>query len=452
MTSLDDLRTASTGPVLTPSDAGYADELAGFNLSTAITPEIVVGAADTDDVIAAVRYATEHGLQVRLQATGHGTSDSAGGLLITTRRLDGISVDATTGVATIGAGVRAGALAAAAGEHGLAVIAGAASTVGVVGLLLGGGIGPLVRSHGFGSDHVRAFTVVTATGEVVRASADDEPELFWALRGGKGGLGAVVGAQLQLVALPEIYAGAIVYDTEHIETVLREWVRFTAHAPDEASTSVMIMRVPPIEEVPEPLRGRTVISLRFAFPGEAAEGERLAAPFRALAPALLDTVGVMPSSQTARIHNDPENPTPSWVRGRLLSRIDQDLASALLAEVGPGVDVPLVGAELRHLGGRLGDDVPEGSAAGGRDGAAMLGLIGAPDPRLFDAVLPGVLARLDAALRPWLSGANLVNYIEGAPSAEDYASAWPAATRERLAAVRDRYDPHGVFAYAPAAD
>jgi len=448
MTDISELRSALSVPVLGPSDPGFSAEVSGTNLAVINTPDAAVGVANAADVAEAVRYAAATGLPVRVQATGHGAhAPITDGLLITTRRLDDLSIDAEARTATVGAGVAWGAVIDAAAEHGLAPIAGSSRQVGVVGYLLGGGLGPLARSHGFSSDYALSFTVVTGLGDTIEASASENPELFWALRGGKYGLGVVTRVRIGLVEVPSLYAGSLLVDERHIETVLRGWIDFTAGAPEAVTTSVVLLRFPDIEAVPEAMRGRSFLGLRFAYPGDLAEGERLAAPLRALAPAVTDALGALPLAQVGLIHNDPEGAAPSWSNGTLLAGVDQDFATALLGVVGPAVErSPFIAVELRHLGGATTRDVPEGSAVGGRSGAFALSLIGAPDPGLFTEVLPGAASGVYAALRPWINAETTINFanhsLAGTP-------AWSPQTAARLAGVRAQYDPRGVFGVAP---
>lgn len=436
-----------TGPLLLPDDPGYAPEIAPFNMAVSHTPDLVVGAESTADVTEAVRFAGEHGLGVTVQATGHTESAITSGLLVSTRRLDRVEVDPETRTATIGAGVRWESVVAAAAKHGLAPVAGASGVVGVVGYLLGGGIGPLTRSHGFSSDYLLEAEVVTGTGESVRASAAEHPDLLWALRGGKAGLGIVTEVRIRLIELTKLFAGSMMFAEEDIETALRAWVDWTAGADQRLTTSVSIVRYPPLDVVPEPLRGRRLLSLRFAFAGSAKEGERLAAPLRDAAPVYIDGLGEMPSTDMARIHNDPTEPAPDWVDGLLLDRVDQDLASALLERFGADTDSPFISAEVRHYGGEaMRHDVEGGSAVGGRGANFTMGVVGA-DPALFESVIPAAFAELAEALAPWTSKEMNVNFMGKPGSAERYSSAWGAETRTRLDAVRARYDPDGVFSF-----
>lgn len=447
-----DLRARLSGAVLSPGDEGFASLTSGFNLATRYAPDAAVEVTNEADVVEAVRFAARHRLPVRVLATGHGPAEPVtDGLLLVTKRLDHLDIDPATRIATVGAGLKWEAVQAAAAPLGLTAITGSSPDVGAVGLTLGGGLGPLARSHGFTSDYARSFRVVTREGEAVTASAEENPDLFWALRGGKGGLGVVTELRIELVPLATIYAGALIFDTPHIEAVLRGWIDWTATAPENVTTSAAIIRYPDVDFVPEPIRGHHAIALRFAYPGAASEGERLAAPLRALAPALLDGVGELPTSRMGAIHSDPTTPLPAWDRGLLLSGADQDLVTAVLAHVGAGTQTPLMITELRHLGGKTATDVPEGSAVGGRAGGFSFYTIGVPDPSLFETVIPAAAGRLLDAIAPWTSSETNVNFAGRFDSREHFARAWPPAVFERLESVRRAYDPLGLFTYGPAA-
>ncbi|MEO7122286.1 MAG: FAD-binding protein, partial [Lacisediminihabitans sp.] len=399
----------------------------------------------------AVRFAREHHLKVHVQSTGHGaTTPSTDGMLVVTSDLTELSVDPETRIATIGAGVRWAAVVEAGAPHGLAPISGSSGGVGVVGLVTGGGLGPLSRSHGFASDYVRGFTVVTGLGELVEATAEVNSDLFWALRGGKGGLGIVTQVRIELAAISELYAGALFFEEQHIEQAFRVWVDWTKDAASDVTTSAALFRVPPFDFIPEPLRGRTLLTLRFAYPGDAAVGEQLAAPLRAAAPVYLDQLGVLPVDKVALIHNDPTDPAPGWDRGALLTDIDQDFATALLAQAGAGAQLPMLLTEVRHLGDKTRTDVPGGSAVGGREGSFAFTVIGAPDASLFETVLPAAADRVFAAIAPWIAPQLNINFAGRLRSAEHFASAWPAETFARLATVRKKYDPDVVFPYGLA--
>jgi hypothetical protein len=445
MTLASELSALVAGTVLEPGKPGYDEEVAGFNAAVVHRPEVVVGACSTADVVQAVRFARAHGWRLAVHSTGHGAHlPVEGGLLVTTRRIDAVQIDAAGREATASAGARWAAVVASAAPHGLAPIAGSSPSVGVVGFLLGGGIGPLARSHGFGSDYLVGATMVTGTGDVVRASADENADVLWALRGGKPRLGVVIDVRLRLVELPTLYAGSLFFEESHIERALRAWIAWTAEAHSQVTTSVAIVRFPALDTVPQALRGRRLLTLRFAYPGDATEGARLAAPLRAIAPVYLDMLGALPIADVARIFNDPSGPLPAWVSGGMLARLDQDFASALLRHVGAGTDDPFLAAEVRHLGEATAREAPGGSAVGGRGALFTLGLIGT-NPTDFATALPDAEARLVTDLTPWLSPEANGNFAPHPDVRRVPAASVPAAVRAKLADLSRRYDPDGLF-------
>jgi hypothetical protein len=444
---IDELRARCTGPVLTRGDDGFAEEVFAWNTATTHSPDVVVGAANAQDVVEAVRYAFRDRVPVAVQATGHGAARPVDeGVLVSTRRLDTVRIDPATYIATIGAGVAWGAVVSAAAELGLAPITGSSAGVGVVGYLAGGGLGPLARSHGFSSDWVRSYQVVTGEGELVTASGEQNPDLFWALRGGKTGFGIVTQVQVELAELASLYGGNLTYATADIETVLRDWVDYAASAPDGVTTSVAIVRMPDLPVLPEPLRGQTLLTLRFAYPGSEADGAALAQRFRDVAPVLVDRLGQIPASAIASVHDDPTDPSPSWVTGAMLSDLDQDFATAVLTAVGPGVDTPLMVVELRHVGGAAATDVPGGSAVSGRAATHTIGVVALLHPGLEVAVAEAAARRLLDDIVPWRSPQGNPNFANTLASASEAAMGWPEGVFERLQAVRARYVPAGLFA------
>jgi FAD/FMN-containing dehydrogenase len=430
--------------VLEPGDAPFADAIAPHNRAVVHTPDLVVVARTEADVIEAIRLAHEHGMTLAVQNTGHGAAPVSGGILLLLDGLDSIAIDPASRTATIGGGAAWAPVIAAAGEHGLFPITGSSGTVGVVGYLLGGGLGPLSRSHGFSSDYIEGARVVTGTGEVVDVTAETDPDLLWALRGGKYRLGVVTEIRIRLVDLATLYGGALFFQEHHIAEALHAWADWLPTAPDDVTTSAAILRYPDLEFIPAPFRGQRLLTIRFAYPGGAQHGEELAAPLRAFAPVYLDALGELPATEVGRIHNDPPDPGPSAVRGWMLDRLDHGTVDALLAEVGPGTDAPILATELRHLGAATTRDIPGGSALSGRRAAFTVGT-DAVNPATFAVEVPAAVARLRAALLPWTSAENTPNFIGIPDSAEHAASAWSAEARERLASIRTRLDPAGIL-------
>jgi hypothetical protein len=444
------LRELGVATVLTPADQAYDAALQGFNPRRVHHPDLVVMARAARDVAAAVRVAAHHDLHVTVFGLGHGIQrDVAGGVVVTTTGLAAVEVDAEARTARVGAGARWQDVLDAATPHGLAPLAGSSPLVGVIGYLLGGGIGPVARTYGFAADHVRSFQVVTGTGDTVTASPEENPELFWALRGGKHGLGIVTEAVIDLFPLRTLFAGGLFFDGSSARSVLSAFAGWSAALPDEATASLAILRMPPLPEIPEPLRGRTVLHLRLAVvTGEAAVAERIIAPMREAGPRIIDTFAEIPYSAIASVHNDPTEPMPVVEGGALLTDFDQDAVDALLAVAGPDVPVPLVMVELRRLGGALGREPQRANAVPGRDARYGLFMIGAPVPELFP-VLPGIIQGVLGALAPWRSPRSLPNFLGGANTASDYRDTWAPEVRERLAAVRTAVDPRNVFDFDP---
>ncbi|MDR6611706.1 FAD-binding oxidoreductase [Leifsonia sp. 1010] len=444
------LRDAVTGTVYVRGDDGLAAEVACFNPAIRHDPDIVVAVASDDDVVEAIRFAREAGVPVRVQATGHGAeAPIVGGMIVSTRGLDGLSIDAASRRARIGAGLRWAPVIVAAAEHGLAPVTGSSTGVGAVGYTLGGGVGPLARRYGFTSDWVRGFRVVTADGELVTADRETNPDLFWALRGGKGGLAVVTEMTLELVELRSLYGGSVFFEGGAIEPALRAWVDWSAELPDEATTSVVLLNVPDVEGPPPFLRGRTLLSVRFAYPGDPAEGEQLFAPIRAAAPVSLDFVAEMPTTAVASIHSDPEEGGPTWIRGFMLDSFDQDSADVILELAGPGSGSPFVAAEIRQLGGATARDLEDGSSVGGRDSGFTLSLI-AGDPSTFAEAAPARARAIAEALHDTVSAITNVNFAGDLSDRAAFERVWPPAISERLQAVRRQWDPDRVFAFGPA--
>ncbi|MBX3116698.1 MAG: FAD-binding oxidoreductase [Cryobacterium sp.] len=450
---IQELESKLTGSLLRPGDSNFPSAVMGFNLASSYSPELALVAGGEADVAEAVKFAAKHKLPIRILGTGHGpTVHISDGMLIVTRNLNRLSINPETGVATIGAGLKWEAVQAAAAPMGLTAITGSSPDVGAIGLTLGGGLGPLGRSHGATSDYVKSLRVVTGDGELRTASAEENPDLFWALRGGKGGFGVVTEMEIQLAELPVIYAGALIFGTDQIEPVLRGWIDWTGSAPEDVTTSVAVMRLPDLEQLPEPMRGLHGLAVRFAYPGDAETGEALAKPLRDLGTAMADMIGELPTSMMGLIHNDPTDPMPANDIGRLLSGVDQDLATALLSQVGAGTTSPLVITEIRQLGGRLDVDVPEGSSYGGRGAKFSLYSVGAPDPRLAESVIPQALGSLLSAVEPWISNQNTVNFAGKFESWDHFRSAWPPEIFDRLQKLRGKFDPQGLFTYGPTPD
>ncbi|BDZ45438.1 hypothetical protein [Naasia aerilata] len=254
---------------------------------------------------------------------------------------------------------------------------------------------------------------------------------------------------LELVPLTHVYGGGLFFDTAHIEEAMRAWVDWVHTVPDTVTSSVALVRFPPIDEVPEALRGKFVLHLRFAFVGADEEGERLLAPMREAAPTFLDLVGEMPTSAIGSIHNDADQPGPAWDRGMQLEDIDQEFVTEFLARAGAGTDVPFIAIEIRHIGGAASAEQHGGTAIGGRQAPFTLVMIGVPVPELFAEAMPQKSDYIVAGILPWIASETNINFLGHVASTQQFASAWPSDAFDRLANTRTTWDPDRMFAYGP---
>jgi FAD/FMN-containing dehydrogenase len=427
-----------TGPVFRPGDSGFDEELAGYQAAHPHRPDLVVGARSADDVRAAVRHAADHGLPVAVETSGHGRAlPLAGGVLISTRRMDGVHVDPATRTARVAAGTPWARVVDAAAEHGLAAPSGSAPGVGAVGYTLGGGIGVLARQLGWASDRVRSVEIVTADGRLRHVTPESEPELFRLLRGAGTGLGVVTAMEIELAPITRIVGGALQVDGPHVPALLGAYREWTADLPGTLTSSVSMLTYPDLPVLPEHLRGRYVAQVQIAFTGSLAEGQRLVAPLREAVPLLADTLGELPVREAAEIFSEPAEPHPYTGTNALLRELDPAVLHAAFDVTGPDAPVMCV-VGLRHLGGALARPPAVPDAVAHRDASYLLGVLSLVD----GTGVPGRLHReLMSAVSPWTLG-RTSNFRFG----EQAAQAWPIDVPGRAELVAE-LDPKGLFAH-----
>jgi FAD/FMN-containing dehydrogenase len=434
-----------TGPVFRPGDEGYDAERAGFNLALEHRPELIVGATGAEDVIAAVSYAAQRGLAVGVLTTGHGQAVSADGqVLINLSRLTGVEVDPAARTARVKGGTRWQDVLPRTVPHGLAPLNGASPNVGVAGYTLGGGIGPLGRAYGFAADRVRRIDLVTADGQRRQVTADSDPELFWAVRGGKGNFGVVVELEFELVPVTRLYGGGLFFPAEAAADVWHAYARWAPTLPDELSTSVLMLTVPPIPQVPEVFRGRHITNVRLAYTGSVEEGERLVQPLREIAAPLLDTLGELPYGQVATIYNDPTDPVAAYDSNAALRTLDAGTVDTILSVAGPETGSPLI-VEARQMGGAYARPPAVPSAVSGRDAAYALFATCPVEPGQ-EAAVRQLHEQVQDKLRRWSDGATIYNFggaLDGDP--ERVKLAFPPEVYARLAKAKATYDPANLF-------
>jgi FAD/FMN-containing dehydrogenase len=448
---LEGLRAGLKGAAYVPGDKGYDEARAAWNLNAHQHPALVVVAEGAADVLAAVRLAREQGLGVGVMATGHGVAAPAdGGVLINTSRMKGVHVDPETRTARVEAGVKWADLAPEAAAHGLAGLQGSSSDVGIVGYTMGGGFGWLGRKHGFAADSVKEADVVTADGELIKVSAHENADLFWGLKGGGGNFGIVASLEFVLYPITHVYGGDLFYPAQRAAEVLELYGRWSAGLPDEVTSGVAFMNLPPFEEIPEPLRGNSLIAVRACYTGEDLEekGEELLRPWREFGEPVMDTFGVMPYAAMDAISMDPVNPMGAYGHVEMLRDLSPETCETLVKLAGADSNSPLAMLELRQLGGALSRPPADLNPMGRSDSRfIMYGLGATPTPEVAQAV-QAYLAYVAEAVSLHVSGATYVNFmdLDGA-SAERVRAAYSPDDWQRLVTLKDRYDPTNLFRF-----
>jgi FAD/FMN-containing dehydrogenase len=436
------LREALAGAVVLPGDAGWDAARQAWNLAADQRPALVALPESAADVQTLVDFARGRGLRVAMQGTGHnavpmGPLDDT--LLIKTERMRRVEIDERNCIARVEAGALWIDVTAPASEAGLAPLAGSSPDVGVVGYTLGGGLSWLGRKYGLAANRLLSADVVTAGGRLVRASRHENPDLFWALRGGGGNFGAVVAIEFELIPMRSVYAGMMLFPWERAREVLQAWREWTAGAPESVTTSARIMQFPPMEELPPFLRGRGVVLIDGAIVEETERAAELLAPLRALGPEM-DTFEDIPPVGLSRIHMDPEQPMPGISDSMMLDRLDAETVDRLVDATGPGSGSPLLMVELRHLGGALGRYA--GGALSRFEGEYLYFAAGIPMDPAVVAALEAHFAIVGSALAPASSGRQYLNFAE---RPHDPVAFYGEETYARLREVKAEVDPLEVF-------
>jgi hypothetical protein len=427
-----------------PGDDGWDAARLAWNLAVDQRPAAVAFPETPEDVVAVVDYARTRGLRVAPQGTGHNAAAIRSlerTVLVKTSRMRQVVVDPSARTAWVGAGALWADVATAANEYGLAALSGSSPDVGAVGYTLGGGVSWLVRTHGLSCNNVRSIDVVTADGRLVRASHDVEPELFWALRGGGGSFGIVTGMELELFPITEVFAGAMFWPMEQATEVMHTWRKLTLGFPEAMTSVARVLQLPPIPDVPEPLRGRAFTVVEAIFLGDAEEGSRLLDPLRALQPEI-DTLAMIPPVELLRLHMDPEQPVPAIGDGRLFRTFPSEAIDALLAVAGPGTDSPLLTLEVRHIGGAARRPAAGHGALAVLDGDYMSFGAGIPMTPELGVAIQARIDALDHVLAPWSADTTYLNVVE---HPADSSSFYPPETYARLRAAKRTYDPDELF-------
>jgi FAD/FMN-containing dehydrogenase len=439
------------GDLITPDDQSYDDARAIWNGAVDRRPRLIARCLGTADVAAAVRFARDRDLEIAVRGGGHnvaGTAVCDGGVVIDLSAMRAVAVDPVERTALVQGGSLWGDVDHETQVHGMATTGGIIGHTGVGGLTLGGGIGWLMRKHGLAVDNLVQAEVVTAEGEIVRASADDHPDLFWALRGGGGNYGVVTSFRFALHPVgPTVMAGPVFWAAEDTAEVLRFYRDFAAAAPDELGNVVRLGTVPPLPVVDDELHFRPAIAVASCYAGPLEAGERAVRALRQFGAPLVDLVGPKPYADHQGGLDDtvPHGWHYYWKATDLTGL--SDAVIDVVAEHAYAATSPRSYSAMFHLGGAVARTPRGATAYPGRDVEHNIVIDGAWLPEEDDTVGAAETAWARAfldALEPHRTGVY-VNFLDADDGAGRVREAYGDANYRRLVEVKAKYDPENVF-------
>ena len=444
---VDALKNAVTGDLLCPGDAGFDSARAVWNGRFDRKPELVIRCACTDDIAAAVNFAREQDLVISVKGGGHdyaGNTVGEGGLLIDLGPMRTVSVDAQARTAAAEAGATWSDVDAATQPHGLATTGGTVSTVGIAGFTLGGGQGWLTRKYGLAADNLLSAEVVTASGAVVRASSDENPDLYWGLRGGGGNFGIVSRFVYRLHEFgPDIVAGQVIYPLKRARELLRWYRDHMKTGPDEVTAFPFLLRIPALPDFPVEMQGKVVLDFVVAYAGPVEEAETHLAPFRTQGGALMDTVGVVPYRAMQKAFDDGMAKGNRWYSRCLhLDEISDEFIDTLLDNLEPFPGA-FTAVYLGAQGGAVSRVAADATAYPHRRNSDALHIFPGWADSAEDAAVMAWARDLYDKLRPFAEGGVYVNML--AEDEGDRISQAYGGNFERLAALKKKWDPRNLF-------
>ncbi|HWU76802.1 MAG TPA: FAD-binding oxidoreductase [Rhodanobacter sp.] len=441
------LADAMRGSLLLPGHPDYEERRRVWNGAIDRRPLAIARCADAEDVSIAVKFAASEHLPLTIRGGGHNVAGLAvrdGALMLDLAALSRVEVDAQARVVRVEGGALWRDVDAATQPHGLATTGGFVSSTGVGGLTLGGGVGWLMRHCGLAIDNLISADVVLADGRCVVASADRHADLFWALRGGAGGIGVVTRFAFRLHEVGEVLAGAVFHPMAAAPALLREFRTFSSTAPEQCTLMLVFTTAPPAPFLPARIHGRRVLALAYCWCGEPAPGERMLAPITAFGEPLGQVGGNMPYAawqQSFDVHA-PAGDHYYWTTS-IFDGLDDDLIDALVASAAMAPD-PLCEVHVHHLGGAVATMPSDASAFVHRDAPFFINVIGhAQGAEKLTEVREWARA-LRSLLAPWARDGMQANFA--GEVADWQAQTHDAATRARLEDLRRKYDPTGLFA------
>jgi FAD/FMN-containing dehydrogenase len=440
--SISELRAALNGRVIAQGDAGYDAARTVFLGGIDRRPAVIVRVTDATDVARVVSLARETGLELAIRSGGHsaaGHSVSEGGIVLDLTQMRALQIDAERRTAWAETGLTAGAYTVAAGAYGLATGFGDTGSVGIGGITLGGGVGYLVRKYGMTIDDLLAAEVVTADGQLLRADAENQPDLFWAIRGGGGNFGVATRFQFRLHEVDTVVGGMLLLPAT--PDAIAAFIAEAEAAPDELSTIANVMPAPPMPFVPAEHHGKLVIMALMCYAGAPEAGERVIARFRALATPIADMVKPMRYAEVYPPDDESYHPT-AVARTMFMDAIDHGAAENIVDHL-EASDAPMRVAQLRVLGGAMARVPADATAFAQRQSRIMVNVAAFYTGPEGKAVREAWVSEFAAALRQGDDGAY-VNFL-GDEGEARIRAAYPGATWDRLVAVKSRYDPTNLF-------
>jgi FAD/FMN-containing dehydrogenase len=436
------------GTLIGPDDEGYEEARLVYNQMIDRRPALIAQCHSVPDVAAALAYARRHELEVAVRAGSHsspGFATTDDGIVIDLSPLKAIHIDAGRQIAWVQPGVLWGELDAATQEHGLAVTGGRVSSTGVAGFTIGSGSGWLERKMGLAADNLRAARILTADGVLVTASATENPDLFWAIRGGGGNFGIVVEFEFALRAVgPMVLGGMMIWPRDRAREVMTAYRELMRDAPDSLGGGLAVMSAPPLPMVPLELQGRPAVGVLVLYAGAPDRGAEHIAPLRALDP-VVDAVQPMPyTAFQSMLDGDGSVKLRGYYRFSFIDDLSDGAVDTILAgaENAPSTQSLVL---LHPLGGAYGRVGEMDTALGHRDAQwGMQVLAQWLEPERDTTNRAWVRAFTDA-LSPWARPAGFPNFIADANDAEGVRRAYGAERYARLVAVKDRWDPDNVF-------
>ena len=450
--AFDELGSSFRGELLLPTSPGYDTARRIWNGAVDRRPACIARCTGVADVVAAVRFARDHDLEIAVRGGGHnvaGTAVCDDGVVIDLSAMRAVWVDPAGRTAWVQGGALWGDVDHETQAHGLATTGGIVGHTGVAGLTLGGGIGFLMRKHGLAVDNLLAAEVVTAEGGIVRASAHEHPDLFWALRGGGGNFGVVTSFRFALHPLgPTVMAGPVFWAADDTTDVLRFYRDFAAEAPDELGSVVRLGTVPPLPVIPEDLHWRPAIAVACCYAGAVEAGERAVRALRAFGTPLVDLLA--PSPYVAFQGGIDDTVLHGWHyywKATNLAGLSDD-AIAVIADHAYAANSPRSYAAMFHMGGAVARVPRDATAYAGRDVAHTMSIdaVWLPDESGEHAAAETAWARrFLQALQPHGAGGVYVNFLDSDDDSSRVREAYGDQIYRRLAEVKAKYDPGNAF-------